>query len=144
MTGKTRRVIIGLVMVLAVCLLALFQGSRQEKIPAAGRYTLPEDVALYIHTYEKLPSNYITKAAAKELGWKSEQGNLWDVSDELSIGGDEFLNLEGLLPTAPGRRWYECDVYYEGGFRGPHRIVYSSDGLIFYTDDHYASFEQLY
>ena len=109
-----------------------------------GTYTSPEKVAEYIHLYDKLPSNYITKNEARQLGWVSNEGNLWDVTDEMSIGGDRFGNREGLLPDEDGREYYEADVNYEGGFRGAERFVYSNDGLIFYTDDHYNSFEQLY
>jgi len=67
-----------------------------------------------------------------------------EVAPGMSIGGDTFGNREGLLPKADGRKYYECDVNYEGGYRNGERIVYSNDGLIFYTDDHYESFEQLY
>lgn len=109
-----------------------------------GRYTSKEEVALYIHTYGKLPSNFITKRDAQDLGWESREGNLWEVTDQMSIGGDRFGNYEGDLPTAKGRKYYECDINYEGGYRGDERIVYSNDGLIFYTDDHYETFEQLY
>ncbi len=109
-----------------------------------GTYTDPYLVAEYIHKYNKLPSNYITKNEARELGWESEKGNLWEVTDEMSIGGDIFGNREGLLPKKDGRIYYECDVNYKGGFRGAERIVYSNDGLIFYTNDHYESFTQLY
>ena len=101
-------------------------------------------VAKYIHTYNKLPSNYITKKEASKLGWESDEGNLWEVTDKMSIGGDKFGNKEGLLPKKEGRIYYECDVNYEGGYRGAERIVFSNDGLIFYTDDHYESFTQLY
>ena len=62
----------------------------------------------------------------------------------MSIGGDKFGNREGLLPKEDGRQYYECDVNYQGGYRGAERIVFSNDGLIFYTDDHYNSFTQLY
>ncbi len=109
-----------------------------------GRYSSPEDVALYIHLYGKLPSNFITKNEAKKLGWDSSKGNLWDVTDQMSIGGDRFGNYEGLLPQADGRTWKECDVNYEGGYRGAERILFSNDGLIYYTNDHYESFTQLY
>ena len=109
-----------------------------------GRYTTKEEVALYIHTYGELPSNFITKSDAQDLGWVSREGNLWEVTDKMSIGGDRFGNYEGDLPTAKGRKYYECDINYEGGYRGDERIVYSNDGLIFYTDDHYETFEQLY
>ena len=116
----------------------------EETLDEDGRYTTPEDVALYIHTYGKLPCNFITKNEAKKLGWVSNKGNLWDVTDQMRIGGDRFGNYEGLLPDAEGRKWTECDVNYEGGFRGSERILFSNDGLIYYTDDHYKSFTQLY
>ncbi|MCM1055404.1 MAG: hypothetical protein NC394_07780 [Bacteroides sp.] len=109
-----------------------------------GSYTAPEDVAEYIHTFGTLPDNFITKSEAKELGWDSSKGNLWDVAEGKSIGGDYFGNYEGLLPKADGRRYTECDVNYGGGYRGGERIIFSNDGLIFYTDDHYQTFTQIY
>ncbi len=116
----------------------------EPSIDENGTYTDPKQVAEYIHTYNQLPSNYITKKEATNLGWESDKGNLWDVTDEMSIGGDKFGNREGLLPKSDGRQYYECDVNYQGGYRGAERIVFSNDGLIFYTDDHYKSFTQLY
>lgn len=109
-----------------------------------GSYTTPEDVAEYIHTFGTLPKNFITKSEAKALGWDNKKGNLWDVAEGKSIGGDYFGNYEGLLPKEKGRKYTECDVNYEGGYRGGERIIFSDDGLIFYTDDHYESFTQLY
>lgn len=109
-----------------------------------GEYSDKEHVALYIHTYGHLPSNYISKTKARKAGWDSSEGNLWDVLPGKSIGGSEFYNDEGMLPDARGRRWTECDIDYGGGFRGAKRIVFSNDGLVFYTDDHYKTFEQLY
>lgn len=109
-----------------------------------AQYTSAQDVALYIHTYDKLPSNYITKGEAMDLGWESSKGNLWDVTDNMSIGGDKFGNREGILPKEVGRIYYEADINYQGGFRGAERIVFSNDGLIFYTEDHYETFKQLY
>ena len=107
-------------------------------------YTSKEEVALYLHTYNKLPGNFITKKEATNMGWDSQKGNLWDVTDKMSIGGDRFGNREKLLPEKDGRNYFECDINYEGGYRGSERLVYSNDGLIFYTSDHYESFEQLY
>ena len=107
-------------------------------------YYNTEDVALYIHTYNKLPENFITKSEANEMGWDSQAGNLWEVANAYVIGGDDFGNREKLLPIKEGRKYYEADVNYEGGYRGAERLVYSNDGLIFYTEDHYESFEQLY
>ena len=107
-------------------------------------YSSTDEVALYLHAFVELPPNYLTKEEARELGWISSEGNLWEVTGGMSIGGDAFGNREGLLPDADGRDWYECDVNYYGGFRGEERIVFSSDGLIYYTGDHYESFEMLY
>ncbi len=115
-----------------------------ELVEEDGVYSTPDLVAAYIHTFNKLPSNFITKKEAQQLGWVSSKGNLWDVTDNMSIGGDKFGNYEGLLPKKNGRQWYECDVNYTGGYRGSERILYSNDGLIYYTDDHYESFTQLY
>ncbi len=109
-----------------------------------GYYSQPEEVAAYIHEFGRLPGNYLTKGEAMDLGWDSEEGNLWEVTDGMSIGGDRFGNYEGLLPEAPGRVWHECDVNYDGGYRGGERLVYSSDGLVYYTEDHYESFVKFY
>lgn len=109
-----------------------------------GYYSSEEEVALYLDTYGELPYNYITKEEARELGWVASEGNLWEVTDEYLIGGDRFGNREGLLPEESGRQYFEADVNYEGGYRGPERLVYSNDGLIYYTDDHYDSFTLLY
>lgn len=108
-----------------------------------GSYDDRDSVALYIYTYGKLPPNYITKAEAGALGWSG--GSLEQYAPGKCIGGSKFGNYEGLLPTADGRQYYECDIDTLGkDTRGAKRIVYSNDGLIYYTDDHYESFEQLY
>lgn len=116
----------------------------EQVIDEDGSYTSAENVALYIHTYNKLPSNFITKKEAMNLGWESNEGNLWEVTEQMSIGGDVFGNREGKLPKKDGRKWFECDINYEGGYRGEERIVYSNDGLIYYTDNHYESFTKIY
>ncbi len=109
-----------------------------------GEYTSKEEVAEYIYLYEHLPDNYITKKEAKALGWESSAGNLAEVAPGKSIGGDYFGNYEGLLPEEDGRDYYECDIDSDGGYRNAKRIVFSNDGLIYYTEDHYESFELLY
>ena len=109
-----------------------------------GSYTSKEDVALYIHTYGKLPGNFISKTKARNAGWVSTEGNLDEVCPGKSIGESVFYNDEGKLPDAKGRTWKECDINYSGGRRGAERIVFSNDGLIYYTADHYKTFEQLY
>lgn len=114
------------------------------KVEESGEYTSKEEVAAYIHTYGHLPDNYITKKEAKALGWDSRKGNLGEAAPGKSIGGDPFGNYEGLLPEKPGRKYYECDIGGDGGYRGAERIVYSDDGLVYYTEDHYESFDLLY
>ena len=108
-----------------------------------GSYTTKEDVALFIHLYGRLPDNFITKSQARKLGWES--GSVERYAPGKCIGGDRFGNYEGLLPDAPGRTWTECDIGTLGAdSRGAKRIVFSNDGLIYYTDDHYNSFTLLY
>lgn len=100
-------------------------------------------VANYIHQYGKLPSNYITKAQASKVKWKPGK-DLWAYAPGKSIGGDIFTNQEHCLPDAPGRVWHECDINYNGGHRGTDRILYSNDGLIYGTQDHYQTFTCYY
>ena len=108
-----------------------------------GTYTTKEDVALYIHQYGHLPDNFITKRDAEQLGWSG--GSLEPYAPGMCIGGGRFGNYEGLLPEAPGRTYTECDIDTLGASsRGAKRIVFSNDGLIYYTDDHYESFTLLY
>ena len=113
-------------------------------LPEDGSYTTKEDVALYLHIYGWLPNNFMTKSEAKQLGWKS--GSLERYAPGKCIGGDVFQNREGLLPKKSGRTYYECDIDTLGsyGSRGSKRIVYSNDGLVYYTADHYDSFTLLY
>lgn len=115
----------------------------QTAIEKNNSYYSLEDVSEYLKTYGELPPNYMTKNEARELGWDNEKGNLWEVSQGAVIGGDRFGNREGLLENKKGRIYYEADVNYEGGYRGPERIVYSNDGSIYYTKDHYESFREV-
>ena len=118
--------------------------TNKKTLTENGSYSSKEDVALYIHTYGKLPSNYISKSQAYDIGWEPRLGNLWGVAKGKSIGGDRFSNRERTLPYKQGRQYYECDIDYDGGHRGAKRIVYSNDGLVYYTEDHYATFTLLY
>ncbi|MCM1063280.1 MAG: ribonuclease [Eubacterium sp.] len=112
-------------------------------LPEDGSYTTKEDVALYIHLYNHLPPNFITKKEAEALGWSG--GSLEPYAPGKCIGGSRFGNYEGLLPQADGRSYTECDIDTLGADkRGAKRIVFSNDGLIYYTEDHYESFELLY
>lgn len=106
-----------------------------------GVYTTAEDVALYLHTYGVLPGNFITKSEARALGW--EGGSLEEYAPGMCIGGDFFGNYEGVLPE--GVTYHECDINTLGASsRGAERLVYSADGDIYYTGDHYETFELLY
>lgn len=119
---------------------------KAEKKPVVKEeeeYTTKEQVALYLYTYHKLPRNYITKQEAKSLGWTG--GSLEAYAPGKSIGGDYFGNYEGLLPKVEGRTYYECDIDTKGAAgRGAKRIVFSKDGWIYYTEDHYQTFTTLY
>lgn len=117
--------------------------NRESSIVRGNSYYDVDEVAEYIHRFGELPPNYLTKKEAAKLGWESREGNLWDVTDKGVIGGDRFGNREKKLPNKSGRTYYECDVNYSGGRRGAERLVYSNDGLIFYSRDHYNTFEEL-
>lgn len=115
----------------------------QAAIDKAGSYTSKEDVSLYLYIYGQLPQNFITKTEARALGWSG--GGLDDYAYGKCIGGDRFGNNEGLLPEAAGRKYFECDIgTLHKDSRGSRRIVFSNDGLIYYTEDHYESFDLLY
>ncbi len=108
-----------------------------------GVYTTKEDVSLYIHIYGTLPSNFMTKKEAQALGW--EGGSLDEFAEGKCIGGDRFGNYEKRLPEKKGRKYQECDINtLHKKKRGAERLVFSNDGLIFYTPDHYETWEQLY
>lgn len=118
-------------------------GHTEETIAEDGWYYNAADVSLYLHTYGHLPGNYMTKDEARKLGW--EGGSVEEYAPGRAIGGDEFGNREGLLPEKDGRIYYECDIGTKGAdSRGASRIVFSNDGLIYFTRDHYESFELLY
>ena len=125
-------------------LTAVAESENEAFISEDGIYTAKEEVAAYLNEYGHLPSNFITKKEAKKLGWVSSEGNLDEVAPGMSIGGDYFGNYEGILPEADDRDYYECDIDFDGTYRNEKRIVFSNDGLIYYTEDHYESFELLY
>jgi len=77
-------------------------------------------------------------------GWKARRMNLADVLPGMMIGGDGFENAEGKLPDVPGRAWYEADIGYIAGPRNAERVVYSNDGLVFVTVDHFFTFYSLH
>ena len=115
----------------------------EPELEEEGAYTSKEDVAYYLFLYGHLPSNFITKKDAEALGWPG--GSLEPYAPGMCIGGNRFGNYEGLLPEKEGRYYTECDIDTLGADkRGAKRIVFSNDGLIYYTEDHYKTFELLY
>ena len=123
------------------------EGAAESRIPSTAGiqqdtyYYDLENVVLYLHTYKKLPTNYLTKGEAGSLGWSG--GSVERYKDGAAIGGDRFGNREGLLPKAAGRSYTECDIDTQGAdSRGAKRLVFSNDGLYFYTEDHYESFTE--
>ena len=123
--------------------IAAAQEEEAPDIEEDGTYTTKEDVARYIHTYGHLPDNFITKKQAQALGW--EGGSLEPYAPGKCIGGSRFGNYEGTLPEKDGRTYTECDIDTLGTEkRGGKRIVFSNDGLVYYTEDHYETFELLY
>lgn len=145
---KTAKIVLAILLLLITVSCSSTESAIIDKAPAEGivenqRYYDLEDVVLYLKTYGELPPNYLTKKEARDRGWDSDEGNLWAVSDGAVIGGDVFGNREGILQEKEGRVYYEADVNYNGGYRGAERIVYSNDGLVFYTKDHYESFQEV-
>ena len=114
-----------------------------DNLPVYGGYYYDlTNVVLYLEAYGELPDNYITKSEARELGW--EGGSVENFKEGAAIGGDYFGNREGLLPAAKGRSYTECDIDTNGyGSRGSRRLVFSNDGLYFYTSDHYEHFSEV-
>ncbi len=119
-----------------------------DESPPADAFELPvtdpQQIVNYLEIYGELPENFITKDEAKALGWDNRYNYVGEVAPGKSIGGDRFGNYEGLLPGKKGRTWYECDANYRGKKRGAERVLFSSDGLYYYTDDHYQSFTQMF
>lgn len=102
------------------------------------RLTDEKNVISYVKSNHKLPDFYITKSQAKKQGWVPSKGNLCDVLPGKAIGGDKFSNREKQLPK--GEQYYEADVNYNCGNRGADRIIFTKNGDVWLTKDHYKSF----
>ena len=114
------------------------------KAEAEGPIIEPQAIADYLFEHGELPDNFITKKEAQALGWDSSRNYVSDVAPGKSIGGDWFGNYQGKLPRARGRTFRECDCNYVKGRRKDDRIVWSSDGRVWFTDDHYETFTELF
>ena len=115
----------------------------QSLLPGSATNDGKDGADWWLAVYGKLPDCYLTKEEEAALGWDREKGNLNEVLPGRMIGGDIFKNKKGLLPDAPGRVWYEADINYTGGYRKKARVVYSNDGLIFVTYDHFSTFTEI-
>lgn len=111
--------------------------SQQQRI---SQLTHQQSVVSYLHEHQRLPDYYITKKQAREQGWEPRDGNLCSVLPGKAIGGDQFSNRKGQLPSAHYRVWHEADINYRCGRRGADRLLYSNDGLIFVSRDHHKNF----
>lgn len=114
----------------------------EDLIDEDGIYDTADEVALYLYTYHHLPSNFMTKKEARKQGWTS--GALNKTIEGMCIGGDVYGNYEKVLPKIKGK-YYECDIEtLHAKSRGAKRLVWSEYFDIYYTEDHYETFEQLY
>lgn len=146
-----KRTLIAMLIALVVAGFSALHGDGDRAItnvstPAADsieQLTQQQRVVSYVQQHQRLPDYYITKKQAREQGWDAGDGNLCKVLPGKAIGGDRFSNREAQLPTANNRVWREADINYQCGRRGADRLLYSSDGLIYVTRDHYKNFTRM-
>ncbi len=138
------KTILTLIVLAAALLLGVHNGWNDAADENSAPIIAPQAIADYIFENGRLPDNFITKKEAEALGWDRSRNDVSDVAPGKSIGGDRFGNYEGRLPQKSGRTWTEADANYVSGNRGAERIVFSNDGLVYYTRDHYESFTQMH
>lgn len=97
----------------------------------------------WIKNYGVLPDYYISEEELKKLGWTWGKSPVKFAPGKMYCGGVYNNNKEGHLPHKIGRIWYEADINYYDGKRNRHRILWSNDGLIFVTYDHYHTFYEI-
>ncbi|UFH33245.1 ribonuclease N [Chryseobacterium sp. C-71] len=112
----------------------------QSERQAIDELTKENTVINYVKQNHQLPDYYITKNEAKKSGWNPSQGNLCEILPGKAIGGDYFGNREGKLPK--GIKYFEADVNYSCGNRNGDRIVFTKNGEVYLTKNHYKSFEK--
>ncbi|AYO40002.1 ribonuclease [Serratia sp. P2ACOL2] len=143
-----KRILVAVVIAVVIAGFSALRGNDRAitNVPAVAegqsidQLTQQKRVVSYLQQHQRLPDYYITKKQAREQGWDARNGNLCSVLPGKAIGGDRFSNREGQLPVARSRVWREADINYQCGRRGADRLLYSSDGLIFVTRDHYKNF----
>ncbi|WFL69157.1 ribonuclease domain-containing protein [Pantoea sp. X85] len=142
----SKKLWIALILILAALWLGLkprLSDKWSASHPDISQLTDANTVARWVQQHHTLPDLYLTKNEARRQGWNPSKGNLCEVLPGRAIGGDRFSNRERRLPMRAGRQWYEADVNYDCGHRDADRLLYSNDGLIFLTTDHYRSFKQV-
>lgn len=117
-----------------------FDTEKPSELSSTEELTNEAKVISYVKSNHKLPDYYLTKSEAKSKGWAPSKGNLCDVLPGKAIGGDKFSNREKQLPE--GEKYYEADVNYNCGNRGADRIVFTRNGDVWLTKDHYKNFEK--
>lgn len=146
MTALLRLIV--LLVSLAVSGSALAQRAENANLRQFAQTVGLRDVDGFIETVTSLrkdgtlTARYVTKREAEKHGWRPGD-DLCRTSRGKAIGGDSFANREGKLPRGPGRSWHEADLDFACGKRGAKRLVWSSDGMIYVTTDHYATFREV-
>ena len=115
---------------------------RTKRVGTATDWGL-EGADSYLFYSGRLPDYYVSFEAAEDAGWRSKKGNLNTVLPGKMIGGAVYKNSGGTLPQAPGRVWYEADINYVTGRRNNQRVLWSNDGLVFITYNHYETFIEI-
>lgn len=142
--GVLRALLLLLVLAAAPAFAPFPGGLDPQELAAFGREVGLEDVPGFVETVValrnngRLPERYVPKETAHRRGWRG--GGLCSVWPGHVIGGDLFHNFSQELPDAPGRVWREADLDETCRSRGPARLIFSSDGLIYVTTDHYFTY----
>ena len=104
------------------------------------KLTEEKTIISYVKQHHELPDYYLTKNEAKKQGWNPSKGNLCDVLPGKAIGGDHFSNREKTLPSV--NQYFEADVNYNCGNRNADRIIFTKNGEVWLTKNHYKTFEK--
>ena len=137
-------VLTAVVLLFSCCTALAAKKNRNRSNESAAALQAAQELADYIFEHGELPDGFIRKKDAHALGWDSSYNHVSDVAPDMSIGGDYYGNYEERLPVVRGRKYYEADCYYRGGRRNAYRIIYSNDGHVWFTEDHYNTFVELF
>jgi guanyl-specific ribonuclease Sa len=116
------------------------KSSNQNSTGDISQITKAEVVIEFVKVNHQLPDFYLTKNKAKKLGWIPSKANLCEVLPGRAIGGDHFSNREKQLPE--GEQYFEADVNFSCGSRNADRIIFTKNGDVYLSTDHYKSFQK--